>query len=164
MVTITLTVVRSRLTSSTTPWKLAIPITWISSSPVFEFQRLTEWSGTVEIEYRTGNLLRVVARPSFQDERVSRQLDDYLTAWRVIGFTFAPPPEGVEITVSFDFEHEGYTYPSRVELHRFRQIHRDERITVSKQAIDYTDYRFFESVAEEDIPPFFYQPPTDRER
>lgn len=144
----------------TTPWKLAIPITWMSSSPVFEFQRLTEWSGKVEIEYRTGNILRVVARPSFQDQRVQRQLDDYLTAWRIIGFSLAPPPEGVELTVYFDFEHEGYTYPSRVELHRFRQIHRDERVTVSRQAIDYTDYRFFESEAEEEIPPFFYQPPS----
>ena len=145
----------------TTPWKLAIPITWLSSSPVFELQRLTEWSGTVEIEYRTGNILRIVARPSFQDRRVQRQLDDYLTAWRIIGFSLAPPPEGVELSVFFDYEHDGYTYPSRVELHRFRQIHRDERVTVSRQAIDYTDYRFFESEAEEEIPPFFYQPPPN---
>lgn len=143
----------------TTPWKLAIPVSWISSSPVFEGERITEWTGTMEIEYRTGNPLKVVARPSFQDERMRLQLERYLTAWRFIGWSAAPPPDGVEVTIHFDHEHDRFTYPSRVEIHRFRQVHRDTRVTISRELLEYGDYRFFGTATQEEIPPLVYQPP-----
>jgi hypothetical protein len=145
----------------TTPWKLAIPISWISSAPLLEQDRITEWSGTAEIEFRTGNLLQIVARPSFQDERLRRALENYLTSFRVLGFSLAPPPEGVELTVDFGYDHEGFTYPTRVELREFRQVRRDVRATISRRVIEYRDYRFFGTAVEEDIPPLTYTPPDE---
>ncbi len=145
----------------TTPWKLVIPVSWISGAPVATGRRVTEWSGTAEIEYRTGNLVRVVARPNFQDQRMEMQLREYLTGMRILGFSLTPPPEGIELTVDFDYEHEGYTYPTRVELHRFRQVHRDRRATVTREVFEYRDYRFFGTATEEDIPPLVYSPPSD---
>jgi hypothetical protein len=142
----------------TTPWKLAIPISWLSSAPVGDLTRTTEWSGTMDVEFRTGNAVRVVATPSFQDQRMRVQLERYLQATSFMGYSFASPPDGLEIEVLFDHEHEGYTYPSRIELRRFRQIHRDHRVTISRQVITYTDYKFFGTEVEEEIPPLTYQP------
>ena len=144
----------------TTPWKLAIPVSWISSAPVSTRERITEWSGTVEVEYRTGNLIRLVAQPNFQEERILAQLEKFLTAFRVLGFSLAPAPVGLELQVDYRYEHEGFTYPTRVELRTFRQIHRGTRITVSRQIAEYSDYRFFGTRTQENIPPLVYQPPA----
>ena len=76
----------------TTPWKLAIPVSWLSSAPVGEGLRITEWSGTAEVEYSTGDLLRVVARPNLQEERILAETERYLTALRVLCLPVAPPP------------------------------------------------------------------------
>ncbi|RMF73871.1 MAG: hypothetical protein D6738_07830 [Acidobacteria bacterium] len=145
----------------TTPWKLVIPISWISGAPVLEGRRITEWTGTAEIEYRTGNLIRIVARPNFQDQRMEMQLREYLIGMRILGFSLTPPPDGIELTVDFGYEHEGYTYPTRVVLHRFRQVHRDVRRTLTREVFEYDDYRFFGTVTQERIPPLVYQPPAD---
>jgi hypothetical protein len=144
----------------TTPFKLAIPVHWLSSAPVIGGQRVTEWSGTAEIEWRTGNLVRVVARPSLQDERLWAQLQRYLTAFRFLGLSAARPPIGLELTVDFGIERDRFTFPQRVELMIFQQTHRDERQVVSRRVIEYSDYRFFETeTSEELVPPLTYTPP-----
>jgi hypothetical protein len=143
----------------TTPYKLAIPVSWMTSAPVAGQRRITEWTGTAEVEYRTGNMVRVVARPSLQDERLETELARYLTAFRFIGIAFAPPPLGVELTVEFDFEHEGYTYPTRVELLTFQLVHEDERRTVSRQVLTYQGYRFFGTTVKDEIPPLTWNAP-----
>ncbi|MDQ7006021.1 MAG: hypothetical protein Q9Q40_02190 [Acidobacteriota bacterium] len=144
----------------TTPWKLAIPLDWISSAPSHSGRRITEWSGTAEVEYRTGNLLKIVARPNFQEDRILAELDRFLTAFRILGFSVAPPPEGLELEVLFGFEHEGQTYPTRVELRTFRQVHRGERRITSRRVVEYRDYRFFGTRVQVEVPPFTYLPPT----
>jgi hypothetical protein len=144
----------------TTPWRLAMPIRWISSAPVFDGRRITEWSGVAEVEYGTGALIRVVARPSFQDERIAAELQRYLTAFRFMGLSTVPPPVGQELSVDFDFEHEGFSYPTRVELVTFRQVHRDVRQTVARRVVEYTDYRFFGTTMEDHIPPLLWQTPA----
>ncbi len=143
----------------TTPYRLAIPVTWVTAAPVFSKRRITEWTGTVEVEYRTGNLVRVVAHPSRQDERLKAELARYLTAFRFIGIAFAPPPIGEELIVEFDFEQDGYTYPSRIELLTFRLLHEDEREVVSRQVIDYAGYRFFGTQVRDEIPPLIWNAP-----
>ncbi|MBP1611693.1 MAG: hypothetical protein H6Q01_356 [Acidobacteria bacterium] len=143
----------------TTPYKLAIPVSWVTSAPVFGQRRITEWTGTVEVEYRTGNLVRVVARPSLQDERLKTELARYLTAFRFIGIAFAPPPIGVELSVEFDFEHDGFTYPTRAELLTFQLVHEDQRRTVSRQVITYDEYRFFGTEVKDEIPPLTWNAP-----
>ncbi len=145
----------------TTPWRLAMPIDWTSAAPVGEKNRITEWSGRIEVEFRTGNVIRVVARPNMQDARLLAELDRFLKAFRVIGISTAPPPLGLELTVDFRFEHDGYLYPSRVEAHTFRQVHRDTRLTVSRTIATYEDYRFFGTTVDDSSPPFLYQPPAE---
>ncbi len=144
----------------TTPWRLAIPIRWTTAAPAGDGRRITEWSGTVEIEYETGNLVRVVARPAFQDERIDAELERYLTAFRFMGWAAAPAPIGLELTVDFDYEHEGFTYPTRVELLTFRLVHRGVRETVSRQVVEYGAYRFFGTKVEDHIPPLLWRPPA----
>ena len=143
----------------TTPYKLAIPVSWVTSAPVLGQRRITEWTGTAEVEYRTGNLVRIVARPSLQDERLKTELARYLTAFRFIGISFAPPPIGIELTVEFDFEHEGFTYPTRAELLTFQLVHEDQRRTVSRQVITYGEYRFFGTQVKDEIPPLTWNAP-----
>ncbi len=148
----------------TTPWKLAIPLSWISSAPAGEGKRITEWSGVAEVEYRTGNVLKVVARPNFQEDRILAELERFLTAFRVLGFSVAPPPEGLEMEVDFGFEHDGLTYPTRVELRTFRQVHRGQRRITSRRVVEYRDYRFFGTRVRVEVPPFTYRPsPPDIE-
>lgn len=147
----------------TTPYKLAMPISWISSAPVFEGTRITEWSGTVEIEYRTGNLLSVTAQPNLQEERILAELGRYLTAFRILGFSAAPPPIGRELDVRFRYDNEGLTYPSRVDMRTFRQVSRDRRVTEQRQRTDYGEYRFFGIQTKEEIPPLLYVPGSSTE-
>lgn len=143
----------------TTPWKLAIPIEWSSSAPVSGQQHVTEWSGTAEVEFRTGNLLRIVARPSLQEERLQAQLERFQTAFRLFGFSLAPAPIGSELTVDFDFEHEGYSFPTRVELTTYRLLGFGQRAIVKREVVEFLNYRFFGSQAEEHIPPLTWHPP-----
>ena len=147
----------------TTPWKLAIPVEWTSSSPVFEGRRIGEWSGRIDVEYRTGNLVRVIAWPSLQEERIRAEFERYLTAFRFLGIGLAPPPIGLEVEVQFDYEHEGFSYPTRVEVRRFRQVGHgeDDRVTVSKQVIEYDHYKFFGTSVKDEIPPLLYNAPHD---
>jgi hypothetical protein len=146
----------------TTPWKLAIPIEWASSAPVLDKQRVTEWTGTAEIEFRTGNLVRVVARPSLQDERLSAELDRFMTSLKFMGMSTGNPPLGLELTVDFDDEHDGFTYPSRVELVTFQQVSPDTRETVSRKIVQYSNYRFFGAHVDERIPPLTWRPPAPK--
>ena len=146
----------------TTPWKLAMPISWLSASPVLEGERITEWSGTAEVEYRTGNVLSIVAEPNLQDRKMVAQLREYLQAFRFMGISTAPPPEGLELRVEFGFEHEKFTYPTRIELHRFRQVDRNSRVTVERQVIEYRDYKFFGTQVDDDFPPFLYRPQPEQ--
>lgn len=145
----------------TTPWRLAIPISWASSAPVLEKTRVTEWSGTVEVEYRTGNVVQLVARPSMQDERIVAELDRYRQAFRFMGYSAAPPPVGLELTAHFDAEHFGFTYPSRVEIVAFQQVHDDTREILTRRTIEYSNYRFFGTTTEDRIPPLTWRPPEN---
>ncbi|RMG45187.1 MAG: hypothetical protein D6718_08240 [Acidobacteria bacterium] len=142
----------------TTPYKLAIPIHWRSSAPVATGRRITEWSGTAQIEYRTGNLIEITARPNLQDSRMEKELERYLTAFRILGFSLAAPPVGKELTVRYGYEHEGFTYPTEVELHTFRQVSRTARSTVSRKTVRYVDYRFFGTEIHDEIPPLLFDP------
>lgn len=144
----------------TTPWRLAMPISWTTSSPVGDGRRITEWAGIADVEKFTGNLVRVVAHPAFQDERIAAELERYLTAFRFMGLSTVGPPIGFELTVDFDYEHEGFTYPTRVELTTFRQLHREVRQTVSRQVVEFTSYRFFGTKVEDHIPPLLWSPPA----
>ncbi|MFN7966560.1 MAG: hypothetical protein U0V87_12820 [Acidobacteriota bacterium] len=143
----------------TTPYKLAIPITWLSSAPVLDGRKVTEWSGLAEVEWRTGNLVRIVARPSLQDERLIAQMQRYLTAFRFLGMSTAPPPLGQELTVSFGYDRDGFSYPQRVELATFQQTGRETRAVVSRQVVEYSDYKFFTTETTYEVPPLTYSPP-----
>lgn len=135
----------------TTPWRLARPIEFEASAPVAERRRITEWSGTAWVEVKTGNLLRIVARPNLQDERLPAEFDRWIRAFSVIGFHMAPTPLGYEIEVRFDREHEGTLYPSRVEMRTFRLVGRDRAVTVSRLVVGHTRYEFFRSDARDDL-------------
>ena len=144
----------------TTPWDLVRPITWISSAPLREGNRVTEWSGTVEVEFDYGNIVSVRAEPNLQEETINAALDKYLQAFRILGFSTAAPPIGRELTAQFEFKNEedGLRYPSRVEMRRFRQVSKTYRTTKNRQRVDYVDYRFFVIREREEIPPFDYDP------
>ncbi len=142
----------------TTPWKLAIPITWISAGPTIDPTRITAWSGTIEVEYRTGNVVRVVARPNFQEERIRRELARWLTAFRFIGISTAAPPVGRELEVSWNYEKDGLTYPTRAELRTFVQVAPNRRWTREVQVVEYRDYRFFGTTVEQRVPPLTWTP------
>jgi hypothetical protein len=77
-----------------------------------------------------------------------------------MGLSTVPPPVGQELTVDFDFEHGGFSYPTRVELVTFRQVHRNVRQTVARRVVEYTDYQFFGTRIEDHIPPLLWQPPA----
>ncbi|MCU0253685.1 MAG: hypothetical protein MUE47_04000, partial [Acidobacteria bacterium] len=70
-----------------------------------------------------------------------------------------PPPLGVELTVEFDYEHEGFTYPTRAELLTFQLVHEDQRRTVSRQVATYDQYRFFGTTVKDEIPPLTWNAP-----
>ncbi|MBP7149166.1 MAG: hypothetical protein KBD01_16680 [Acidobacteria bacterium] len=144
----------------TTPYKLVIPIEWESAAPVFEGRRITEWSGTVLVEYKTGNLVHLTAHPNLQDERLQAELQRYLTAFRIMGIATVAPPRGQELDVFFEYEHDKFTYPTRMELTWFQQVHRDARSIVSRQAVDYGEYRFFGTRVRDRIPPLLYPGPA----
>jgi hypothetical protein len=135
----------------TTPWRLARPIDFEAAAPVMEGRRITEWSGTAWVEVKTGNLLRVVARPNLQDERLPAAFDRWIRSFNLIGFHLAPTPLGLELEVRFDREHEGFLYPSRVEMRTFRLVARNRAVTVSRQVVDHTRYEFFRSDARDDL-------------
>ncbi len=142
----------------TTPWRLAIPITWISSGPTLDPTRITAWSGPIAVEYRTGNVVRVVAHPNFQERRIRQELARWLTAFRFLGISTAAPPIGREIEVSWDYEKDGLTYPTRVELRTFVQVAPDRRWTREVQVVEYTNYRFFGTTVEDHVPPLTWTP------
>lgn len=144
----------------TTPYKLAIPIAWVSSAPVEAGRRVTEWSGTAEVEWRTGNMVRVIARPSLQDERLLAQLQRYLTAFRFLGVSTATAPIGQELTVDFGYDRDGFSYPQRVELSTFQQMGRERREVLRRQVVEYRDYRFFTTETTEEVPPLTYATPA----
>jgi hypothetical protein len=135
----------------TTPWRLARPIEFEASAPVLEGRRIIEWSGTAWLEVKTGNLLRIVARPNLQDERLPAEFDRWIRAFNLIGFHLAPTPRGREIEVLFDRQHEGFLYPSRVELRTFRMVARNRVVTESRTLVEYGRYEFFRSDARDDL-------------
>ncbi|MCE5248131.1 MAG: hypothetical protein ABFD84_12905 [Candidatus Polarisedimenticolia bacterium] len=143
----------------TTPWRLAIPVSWVTSAPLGKRRRVAEWSGEAEIEFRTGNLIRVVARPVLQDERIYSELQRYMQAFRFLGFVAAPPPVGFEMTVDYEYEHDGFTYPTKVEIVKFEQTGAESRRTLSKETIEYANYKFFGSEVKDEIPPLTWRAP-----
>lgn len=142
----------------TTPYKLVLPVSWMASTPTLNGNWITEYSGQIEIERATANPITVTASPNLQEEKIIAEMDRYLTAFRILGFSTASPPIGREIEVRFDFEHNGYTYPTRVSVREFKQISRESREITRRQVVDYSDYRFFRTASDPKIPPLLYDP------
>jgi hypothetical protein len=132
-------------------------IEWIGTGPVLGRTNLTEWSGTLEVEEGTGNLLRVQATPNRQDVIIEARRLKWQQAFRLLGLPLnrKDKPTGYELTVDFTAEYDGFTYPSRADLLTFRQIgpQRTDRRFLSRDVAEYAGYRFFATATKEDIPP-----------
>jgi hypothetical protein len=136
----------------TTPWRLARPVRFGASGLVRDGRRIDEWSGTAWIEVNSGNVVRIEARPNFQDRRLEAEFQKWITSFSFIGLRpFAKTPIGHEIRIDFDEEHEGFLYPSRVELRTIRQVAADRAVTISRTIVEYRNYEFFRSETDEEI-------------
>ncbi|MDQ7088554.1 MAG: hypothetical protein Q9Q13_12180 [Acidobacteriota bacterium] len=145
----------------TTPWKLAIPLDWdlLGTEPFRPaHHRMVGYGGSRVQDGQPLENRGPTQLPGRPDPRRTRPLPHRVPDPRVLGRP--PPPEGLELEVLFGFEHEGQTYPTRVELRTFRQVHRGERRITSRRVVEYRDYRFFGTRVQVEVPPFTYLPPT----
>jgi hypothetical protein len=136
---------------ATTPWRLARNVEFEAAAPVAGGRRIAEWSGTAWVEVRTGNLLRVVASPNLQEARLLAEYHRWIQAFRFLGLQLAPAPRGQQIQVDFDREHEGFLYPSRVELRTIRMVAAGRVVTESRTVVEYTGYEFFRTEARDEL-------------
>lgn len=134
-----------------------ILVDWLGMGPVLQRDRLPEWTGRIEIEDVTGNLLELTAKPNRQDAMIEAKRLEWQQAFNFLGLHLDRKnrPIGWELAVSFYEDHEGFTYPSRVELLKFMQYgpDRDDRRLMTRETSEFQAYRFFGTATKEEIPP-----------
>lgn len=134
-----------------------ILVDWLGMGPVLQRDRLTEWTGRIEIEDVTGNVLELTAKPNRQDAMIEAKRLQWQQAFNFLGLHLDRKnrPIGWELGVSFYEDHDGFTYPSRAELLKFMQYgpDRDDRRLITRDTSEFQAYRFFGTATKEEIPP-----------
>ena len=130
-------------------YRLAHVVEFESSAPFVEGQDTREWSGTVWIEDRTFNFVRIEAIPSFQERRLTGQWRVYTESFNLPWGKARPRPRGYELTVEFNYSRDGMLFPTRVDVREFVWVARGREVTDRRFVQEYTDYRFFQTTTEE---------------
>ena len=112
---------------------------------------MREWSGTVWVEDRTGNIVRVEARPNFQSERILAQWREFQQAFYFPFGRSKPRPHGYMMACVFDYERDGLLFPTRLDLTDVTWIALNREVVDKRLVLTYGDYRFFRTEAEETI-------------
>jgi hypothetical protein len=133
-------------------FRLTHVIEFDSAVPYVEGSDMREWSGTVWIEDKTFNFVRIEALPSFQERRMSGQWRVYTESFNLPWGKSKPRPRGYEVVVEFNYTRDNLLFPTRVDLRKFVRVSRNRDITDSRLVLEYTDYRFFETGVEQIIP------------
>jgi len=124
-------------------------IEFISAAPFVEGRDIREWSGTVWIEDRTFNFIRIEASPSFQDNRLAGQWRVYSESMQLPWGKTKPRPRGYELAVECNYTRDDMLFPTRVDLRDFVWVGRGREVTDNHFVLEYTDYRFFQTDVEE---------------
>ncbi len=134
----------------TTPLTLVLPFR--SAAPVRDGNSVDQWTGSIEIDRRDGNLVRVEAQPNFQREileakRLRYQQATPITLFGLVQFRTVRKPHGVDVEVLFASKANGIHYPTRMTVTRFEPWGDgpDRRTTTSKAVVEYSGYRFFQT-------------------
>ena len=130
-------------------YRLAHVIEFDSSAPFVEGRDIREWSGTVWVEDRTFNFIRVEAWPSFQDRRLQGQWRAYTESMQLPWGKAKPRPRGYELSVEFNYTRDDMLFPTRVDLRDFVWVGRGREVTDRQFTLEYTDYLFFQTQVEE---------------
>jgi hypothetical protein len=130
----------------------AVPIRFESSQPPEDGRSIKEWSGIAWVDARRGDLLRVAARPNFQDDTLEEAYRTWARSTRIrvwaLTFKKAPTPRGREVEVDFGQLHDDLLYPSRGTLVVFRMTGPSRRVRESRTLVEYSEYEFFKAEAE----------------
>jgi hypothetical protein len=118
-----------------------------------EGRDVREWTGTAWVEENTGNLVRIEARPCFQNERMHAVWQEFSQSFGIIGIKTKSRPHGYILAQLFDYERDGLLFPTRLDLAEFVWVGLNEEALDSRLVLTYSDYRFFKSEAQETIPP-----------
>lgn len=137
-------------------FKLSHVVTFEGSAARTTGKDPREWSGTIWVEENTGDIVRIEARPSFQQDRMAAQWAIFIQSFGLpFGLKTKPRPHGFVLSVLFDFEHEKLLYPTRLDLSDFTWLARDREAMDTRLVLTYDGYRFFKTETEEkvDTPP-----------
>ncbi len=133
-------------------YRLAHVVSFEGSAPRVDGRDLREWTGTVWIEENTGNIVRVEARPSFQNDRMLALWREFQQAFGLpLGFKTKARPHGYVLSVLFDAEKDGLLFPSRLDLTDFVWLATNREAMDTRLVLTYDDYRFFKTEAEEKV-------------
>jgi len=132
-------------------YKLTHVVSFEGSAPGEEGRDIREWSGTVWIEENTGNIVRVEARPNYQNERIRTLWKDYVQSFSFPWGKAKARPHGYALAVVFDFERDGLLFPTRVDLTDFTWIATNREVVDTRLVLTYDDYRFFRIESEEKV-------------
>src|SRR5262245_7079112 len=135
-------------------YRLTHIVSFEGSAARFEGKDLREWSGTAWIEENTGNLVRIEARPVFQNERMLALWREFQQSFSVLpGLKAKARPHGYILGVLFDYERDGLLFPSRLDLTDFTWVATNHEVVDTRLVLTYDDYRFFKVESEEKTEP-----------
>lgn len=133
-------------------FRLSHVVSFEGSAARVDGRDMREWTGTVWVEENTGNIVRVEARPSFQNDRMLALWREFQQAFGLpLGFKTRSRPHGYVLSVLFDDERDGLLFPSRLDLTDFVWIALQREAMDTRLELVYDDYRFFRTEAEEEI-------------
>lgn len=135
-------------------YRLTHVVSFEGSAPHVEGRDLREWTGKAWIEDNTGNLVRIEARPSFQDERLRAVWQEFQQAFVFpFGIKSKGRPHGYALALIFDYERDGLLFPSRLDLTDFVWVATAREVLDTRLVLTYDDYRFFYTESQEKILP-----------
>lgn len=132
-------------------YRLTHVVTFEGAAPRLDGKDIREWSGTVWVEENTGSLVRVEARPNFQNDRILALWREYQQSFSLPWGKSRPRPHGYAMAALFDFESGGLLFPSRLDLTDFTWLATNREVTDSRLVLTYDDYRFFRTETHETV-------------
>jgi hypothetical protein len=135
-------------------YRLTYVVGFEGSSPHEEGKDIREWSGTVWIEENTGNIVRVEARPTFQNARIMAIWREYQQSFGLpFGLKSKARPHGYVLAQVFDYERDGLLFPTRLDLADFVWVATNREALDTRLVLTYDDYHFFYVEPRETIHP-----------
>lgn len=135
-------------------YRLTHVVSFEGSAPRVEGRDIREWTGKAWVEENTGNLVRIEARPSFQDDRLRALWQEFQQAFVLpLGIKAKARPHGYALAVLFDYDRDGLLFPSRLDLADFVWVAKGREVLDTRLVLTYDDYRFFYTGTQEKIEP-----------